>query len=167
MATGAVPDVPQIKGLKEFYWTDFLNDDELPHGQKVLVVGGGLIGLEVASKLVDGDNHVIIVEMMDEIGRGMEMIEKTLTLKKLRSKNAEIFINHKVVEVNGENITIVEKDKQKTIDGIDKIVIATGMQSYIPFEYTGKIPVHFIGDAMKVGKAQEAIRDAYQLAVTL
>ena len=167
MATGAVPDVPQIKGLKEFYWTEFLNDDELPHGQKVLVVGGGLIGLEVASKLVDGDNHVIIVEMMDEIGRGMEMIEKILTLKKLKSKNAEIFINNKVVEVNGENITVVGEDKQKTLEGIDKIVIATGMQSYIPFKYTGKLPVHFIGDAMKVGKAQEAIRDAYQLAVTL
>ncbi|RKY91120.1 MAG: oxidoreductase, partial [Ignavibacteriae bacterium] len=32
MATGAVPDISPIKGLKEFYWTEFLNDDELPHG---------------------------------------------------------------------------------------------------------------------------------------
>ena len=167
MATGAVPDIPPIKGLKEFYWTDFLNDDELPHGQKVLVIGGGLIGLEVASKLVDGDNFVTIVEMMDEIGRGMEMIEKAMTLKKLKLKNVKIFINHKVVEVKGSRILLEGKDENIVIDDIDKIVIATGMKSYIPFERTGKTPFYFIGDAKEVGKAQDAIHSAYKLAVTI
>ncbi len=167
MATGAVPDVPPIKGLKDFYWTEFLNDEDLPHGQKILVIGGGLIGLEVASKLVDGDNIVTIVEMMDEIGRGMEMIEKALTLKKLKSKNIEIFLNHKVVEVNGSRVLLEGKDGNFVIDGIDKIVITTGMKSYIPFERTGETPFYFIGDAKEIGKAQDAIHSAYKLAVTI
>ncbi len=167
MATGARPDIPPIKGLKEFYWTDFLNDNELPHGQKVLVIGGGLIGLEVASKLVDGDNFVTIVEIMDEIGRGMEMIEKALTLKKLKSKNVEIFINHKVVKVKGSQVFLEGKEKNIVVEGITKIVIATGMKSYIPFGETGKTPYYFIGDAKEVGKAQDAIHSAYKLAVTI
>ncbi|VAX17153.1 hypothetical protein MNBD_IGNAVI01-680, partial [hydrothermal vent metagenome] len=167
MATGAVPAVPLIKGLKKFYWTEFLEDSQLPKDKKVVVVGGGLIGLEVASKLVDANNSVVIVEMLDEIARGMEMIEKAMTVKKLKAKNVEIFINHKVVEINDKKVTIESEDGIIEIDNVDDIVIATGMNSYIPFEYIGDIPVYSIGDAKKVGKAQEAIHDAYELAIGL
>ena len=41
------------------------------------------------------------------------------------------------------------------------------MLSYTPFEYIGPIPVHFVGDAKQVGKAEEAIHDAYELASKL
>ncbi|VAX25743.1 2,4-dienoyl-CoA reductase [NADPH], partial [hydrothermal vent metagenome] len=137
MATGAIPAVPPIKGLKKFYWTEFLEDSQLPRDKKVLVVGGGLIGLEVASKLVDANNNVIIVEMLDEIARGMEMIEKAMTVKKLKAKNAEIFMNHKVVEIIDDKVILENEDSRKEIDNVDDIVIATGMNSYIPFEYIG------------------------------
>jgi len=167
MATGAVPAIPPIKGLKEYYWTEFLKDEQLPKDQKVLVIGGGLIGLEVASKLVDANNHVVIVEMLEEIARGMEMIEKAMTLKKLQAKNAEIFVKHKVVEVNAGQVFIESEDGMKTIEGVDKIVVATGMNSYAPFDKVGLVPVYFVGDANKVGKAQDAIHDAYELAVNL
>ena len=167
MATGAVPAVPPIKGLKEYYWTEFLEDEHLPKNQKVLVVGGGLIGLEVASKLMDGDNNVVIVEMLDEIARGMEMIEKALTVKKLKERKAEIFVNYKVVEVAGETVMIEGQEGIKKIEGVDKIVITTGMKSYIPFEYNGVAPVYFVGDAKKVGKAQDAIHEAYELTINM
>ena len=167
MATGAVPAVPPIKGLKEYYWTEFLEDEQLPKDQKVLVIGGGLIGLEVASKLVDANNHVVIVEMLEEIARGMEMIEKAMTVKKLKARNAEIFINHKVVEVDGNCVFIEGEEGISTIVGVDKIVVATGMNSYVPFDKVGSVPVYFVGDAKKVGKAQEAIHEAYKLAINL
>jgi hypothetical protein len=42
------------------------------------------------------------------------------------------------------------------------------MRSYHPFEKEeGMPPLYFIGDAQKVGKAQEAIREAYELALNL
>jgi len=169
LATGAIPAVPPIKGLKEFYWTEFLEDNQLPKNERVLVIGGGLIGLEVASKLVDGNNKVIIVEMLDEIARGMEMLEKVMTVKKLKEKKAEIFVNHKVIEVSGTRVYIENGDtiKEIHIEDIDKIVVATGMKSYLPFKSVDEIPVYIVGDAKKVGKAQQAIHDAYELAVSL
>jgi len=167
LATGAIPNVPTIKGLKEYYWTEFLNDEQLFENENVLIIGGGLIGLEVASKLVDANNKVYIVELLDEIANGMEMIEKALTVKKLKSKDAIIYTNHKVVEVNGKKVIIETNGKQKEINDIDKIVVSVGMKSYLPFESVEDIKVHIIGDAKKPSKAQNAIRDAYELALQL
>lgn len=168
LATGAVPAVPPIKGLKEFYWAEFLLEENLPEYEKVLVIGGGLIGVEIASKLVDKNNEVIIVEMLDEMARGMEMIEKALTLKKLRAKEVPMYTGYTVIEVDGNRVKISGKE-EIMLSGIDKIVVATGMESYNPLEekLAGKIPLYVIGDAKKVGKAQDAIRDGYATARSL
>ncbi len=167
MATGAVPAVPPIKGLKQFYWTEFLHDDQLPENKKVLVIGGGLIGLEVASKLIDNNNEVIVVEMLEEMARGMEMIEKAMTLKKLKEKKAVLLVNHRVVEIDGEKVIVQGNEDEKVFEKVDRIVVATGMKPYIPFTVDKEIPVYTIGDAYKVGKAQDAIRQAYEVALEL
>lgn len=166
MATGAVPVIPPIMGLKEFYWAEVLEKQKTPENKNVLVIGGGLIGIEVASKLVDHGNKVTIVEMVDEIARGLEMIERTLTLKKLRAKDTLIMTGTKVTEVRGR--TVVVQDNTGTtriLDDFDMIVVATGMKNYRPFEY--KDPVHYVGDANRVAKAQEAIHDACLLSANL
>jgi len=167
MATGAVPAVPPIKGLKKFYWTEFLYDNQLPDHEKVLVIGGGLIGLEVASKLIDNQNEVIVIEMLEEMARGMEMIEKAMIMKKMKEKGATMLVNHRVVEVDGDKVMVESKDGKTIFKKADRIVVATGMKSYIPFDVAEEMPVYIIGDAFKVGKAQEAIHHAYKLALGL
>jgi len=168
LATGAVPALVPIKGLKEFYWTEFLADENLPAGESVLIIGGGLIGVEVASKLVEKANRVTIVEMLKDIARGMEAIEKSLTLKKLQAKGVAIYTNYRVTEVEGDKVHISGAE-EITLQGIDKIVVATGMKSYNPLEsqLKGRVPVYVIGDAQEVGKAKEAIQSGYRLASTL
>ena len=168
IATGAQPAIPPIKGLKEFYWAEFLLDENLPENQKIVVIGGGLIGIEIASKLVDKNNDVIVVEMLNEIARGMEMIEKNMTLKKLHIKNVPIYLNTKVAEVDGDKVYLIG-ERQVLLEHVDHIVVATGMKSYHPLAdaLKDKIKVHVIGDAKKVGKAQEAIRDGYLLALEI
>ena len=49
---------------------------------------------------------------------------------------------------------------------MDEIVIATGMKSYHPLydELKDKIPVHLIGDAEHVAKAQDAIKAGFEIA---
>ncbi|NOX86056.1 MAG: FAD-dependent oxidoreductase [Chlorobi bacterium] len=169
IATGAVPAIPPIKGLKTYYWADLLEEDKLPENQTILVIGGGLIGTEMASKMVDLNNKVIIVEMLGEIARGMEMLEKKLTLQKLTQKNVSVYLNTKVLEIEGSTVTIEKKGEVSHLKGIDKIVMATGMKPVndLENELAGKIPIHVVGDAKKPGKAQEAIANAYHLALTL
>lgn len=165
LSTGAKPAIPPVKGLDHYYWTEFLSDENLPEDQKILVIGGGLIGIEIASKLVDKNNHVIVVEMLDEIARGMEMIERQLTLNKLNLRKVETYTNYRVEEIQDDKV-ILEGDHREILEGIDKIVVAAGMKSYNPLQdqLEDDLPVYVIGDAKRVGKAQHAIRDAYQVA---
>ena len=168
LATGAVPAVPPIEGLKEYYWAEVLKEDTFT-GKKFLVIGGGLIGIEVAHRLVKGGNEVIVVEMLDEIARGMEMIEKTLTLKALKESGAVIYTGTKVTKVEGSKVYLEGAEGEFTLDGIDHIVVSTGMRSYNPLEepLKDRVTVHTVGDANQVGKAQDAIRDAFELAAKL
>lgn len=163
MATGAIPAVPPIHGLKHFSWAEILLETDTPADKNVLVIGGGLIGIEIASKLADRGNRVTIVEMIDEIARGLEMIERNLTLKKLAEKQVKIYLKHTVTEVIDNTVFIKNENGESfPIQNIDQIVVATGMKSYRPFE--SKIPTHYVGDARSVAKAQEAIQEAYSLA---
>ncbi len=168
IATGAIPVFPQIEGLKEYYWAEFLLDENLPENKKVLVIGGGLIGVEIANKLIEKDNYVMIVEMLEEIANGMEMIEKAMTLKKLKMKKVPIYAGYQVAKVDGTKV-FLSGEKEIVLQNVDKIVVATGMKSFSPLydQLKDKLPVFLIGDAKKVGKAQDAIRDAYVTAKNL
>lgn len=165
IATGSVPAIPPIEGLKDYYWAEVLEEQNIPENKRTLVIGGGLIGTEVANKLLSKGNKVFIVEMLSEIARGMEMIEQKLTLKALKNENVNIFVNTKVQKICDSNVAIEGENFKQTLENIDVIVLATGMKSYNPFDEVefGK-PVHFIGDAQKVGKAQDAIEAGFYLA---
>ena len=168
LATGSRPAIPPIEGLEKYFWAEVLEDENLFEGKKVLVIGGGLIGIEIASKLLDKNNDVIIVEMLEDIARGMEMLERKMTLAKLQQKNAKIYTKTKVIKIDGGKATL-EGEHSETIDGIDHIILATGMKSYNPLssELEGKMTFYSVGDAKQVGKVKDAIRSGFELATRL
>jgi len=166
IATGSLPTITPIRGLKEYFWAEVLEDHNLPENKRALVVGGGLIGTEIANKLLSKGNTVYIVEMMEEVARGMEMIEKKLTLKNLKENNVSMFVNTTVTGIDDKNVFIEADNVKQTIEDIDHIILATGMKSYNPINLDAlNKPVHLIGDARQVGKAQDAIEDAFEKAL--
>lgn len=170
LATGAKPKSPPIKGLTHFFWSEFLDDNNLPENKRILIIGGGLIGIEIASKLVDNNNKVIIVEMMDEVARGMEMIEKKLTLAKLQQFGVNIYTNYRVSEVKNNNSTVViEGELDKELNNIDHIVVTAGMKSDNSLEndIKGMIEYRKIGDALNPSKAQNAIYDGFEAGIEI
>ena len=67
----------------------------------------------------------------------------------------------------GNSVKVENSKKSMVIEDVDRIVVATGMKNYIPFDLKGEIKVYTIGDAHKVGKAQDAIREAYEISINL
>ena len=169
LATGSIPSIPPIKGLKEYHWAEILYDKNIPSNKNVAVIGGGLIGTEIANALLSKNNNVFVFELLPQIANGMEMIEQKLTLNALKNEKVKIFTNTLVKEIDGEKIIFETDGKINEINKIDSIVVSTGMKSYNPLEKELKnhILTHVIGDAKKTGKAQDAIKDAYETAKTL
>jgi NADH dehydrogenase FAD-containing subunit len=94
------------------------------------------------------------------------MIERKMSLEKLKQKHAQILTSTRVVAVEGNTLKLENASGEKmTIAAVDLLVVATGMKAYLPFESSR--PTHWIGDANKVGKAEDAIKSAYELALTI
>ncbi len=168
MATGSTPIIPYIKGLTKIHWAEVLEEKNMIENKTVAIIGGGLIGTEVAHKLLKKGNKVFLIEMLEEIARGMEMIERKLTLKSFESANIQIFTKTMVQEIQEKTLLCEREGVQLKLENVDEIVLATGMKPYHPFEENElQVPVHYVGDANKVGKAQDAIRDGFLVALAL
>ncbi|MEA1898612.1 MAG: FAD-dependent oxidoreductase, partial [Bacteroidota bacterium] len=169
LATGSVPEEIKIKGLKKFYWAEILLEENLPKNKKVLIIGGGLIGVDIATALIPLNNQVIIVKRTTDFGEDMEMIAKLLSLKMMKEKGT-VFSDHTYIKKVAGKTVYAEKDgKDIQFNDIDMIVLSTGMKSFNPLEEELKnnITTHLIGDVKKIGNAQDAIKNAYEIAKAL
>jgi len=163
LATGSRPSVPQIPGLDKFYGADILLEQNLPKDKTVLIIGGGLIGVDIATALIPLNNKVIILKRTTDFGEDMEVIAKNLSLKMMQEKET-IFSDHTYIKkIEGKMVFAEKNGEDIQFENIDIIVVSTGMKSYNPLEKNikGKLPVHVIGDARLPGNAQDAIYNAY------
>ena len=169
LATGSKPAVPSIPGLDQFYWADILLKQNLPKNQKVLIIGGGLIGVDIATALIPRNNKLIIVKRTTDFGEDMETIAKTLSLN-LMIKKGTIFSDFThITRIEGRTVYAERGGREVHFDDVDVVVVSTSMTSYNPLEgeLKGEIPVYVSGDAKRVGNAQDAVRDGYGTAKAL
>jgi len=169
LATGSIPSVPQITGLDKFYGADILLEQNLPRDKIVLIIGGGLIGVDIATAIIPLNNQVIILKRTSDFGEDMEMIAKNLSLKMMQEKGT-IFSDHTLIKkIEGNTVFAERNGEYIQFNDIDIIVVSTGMKSYNPLEkeIKNKMPVYVIGDARHPGNAQDAIGDAYKTAKNL
>ncbi len=130
IASGSVAAVPPIPGLKESVSAgisltnrEILDLKEVP--KKLIVLGGGVIGLEMASYFNSIGSEVTVVEMMDRIG-GPTDPEISECLKGLyEKKGVKFMLQTKAVAVNGGKLSIENKDGKAEIEA-DKILVAVG-----------------------------------------
>ena len=166
IATGSKSSELKIDGLDKFYWAEILLKENLPKNKKVLIIGGGLIGVDIATALIPLNNQVIIVKRTTDFGEDMEMIAKLLSLKMMKEKGT-VFSDHThIKKVKGKTVYAKKDGKDILFNDIDIIVVSTGMKSFnlLEKELKPDILVHVIGDAKKIGNAQDAIKDAYETA---
>jgi len=166
LATGSIPKTLSIPGLEKFYWAEILLEENLPQDKNVLIIGGGLVGVDIATALILKNNKVTLVKRTVDFGEDMEAIAKALSLKMIKESGA-VFSDHTYIKkVDGKTVYAERNGEEIKFEDIDIFVVSTGMESYNPLEdkLQGKVPVHVIGDAKEVGKAQDAIESGYKLA---
>ena len=169
LATGSKPAIPQIEGLDKFFWAEILLEENLPENKNVLIIGGGLIGVDIATALIPKKNKVTIVKRTIDFGEDMEMISKKLSLG-IMKKNQTVFSDHThIKKIEGKTVYAERNGESIKFEDIDLIVVSTGMRSYNPLEekLKNKIPYYIIGDAKEIGDAQDAIKSGFEIGKKL
>jgi len=169
LATGSRVPIPEIPGLDRHYWAEILLEENVPENKNVLIIGGGLVGVDIATALIPRNNRITIVKRTTDFGEDMEMIAKKLSLAMMREKGT-VFSDHThITGIDGKTVHAERNGEPIAFTDIDVIVVSTGMKSYDPLAdgLTGKIPVFTVGDANAVGNAHDAIRDGYRMATVL
>jgi NADPH-dependent 2,4-dienoyl-CoA reductase/sulfur reductase-like enzyme len=168
VATGAEAAVPAIPGLAEFgFWTaQQILRGEVQAGPRVLVIGGGMIGVEVSEYLATRGGEVTIVELLPEVARDMEPIGRALLLKRLQALPVRILTGAAVELVSISGICVDRCEEKVFLDPVDTVVVAAGAQ---PVEELSRdlrdleIEVHVIGDARRPRRIFDAIHEGYEV----
>ena len=107
LATGSEVAIPPIAGLdRETMWTSTEALDAKAVPESLLIIGGGVIGMEFASFYNSMGSKVTVVEMLDEILGGMDREISGLLREEYTKKGVTFHIGAKVVSLTSHSATI-------------------------------------------------------------
>jgi 2,4-dienoyl-CoA reductase-like NADH-dependent reductase (Old Yellow Enzyme family)/thioredoxin reductase len=170
VATGSRPVIPPISGLDHPLTAEQVLTGAQDPGGRVLILGGGLVGIEMAEHLGLAGREVVVVELLDEIARDMEAITRKMTLKRLQSLPVTIHRGTRLVRMEGDEAIVrgEDEDQERSLGRFDSVLIAIGHSPYDPLSDALRaigLSVAVIGDARSPAQiidATQAGRDAIE-----
>ncbi|HHU63242.1 MAG TPA: FAD-dependent oxidoreductase [Clostridiales bacterium] len=170
IAGGAKPIIPSIPGMEKIRVMDaneMLINGDCP-GNKVVVLGGGLVGCEAALHLDNLGKEVTIVEKLDELLLTANYATNNdLALKKLLSESNIRVITGAFPSYIDAGKIIVSRNGESIDIPCDTLIIAVGYQADKSLEQAleGKIDrVFTIGDNVKPAKVIDAVHQGFHTA---
>lgn len=170
VAVGASNIIPNIDGYNRKMVCDswkILSGEQQVFG-KIAVIGGGMVGCEVAELLcLQEGNKVSIIEMDNIIAKGESNTILPTLMENFKTNNVEIYTNHKVNKIDKEYI-ICENNNNEIKILCDYVVMAVGARPNsfdVDKLLENNIKVVKIGDCKdKASDIENAIKTAYDAA---
>jgi len=170
IASGATPAMLDIPGAQlpiVCNYADVLTGQSKLSG-KVVVVGGGLVGIETAEYLAAQGCEVTVIEMLEGIARELGNFRMICVMENLYMAGIKTMDRTKAVEIK-EDAVVVERDGEMSELPANAVVIAIGgacapydeLSSYCESK---SLPYYVIGDAKSPRRAINAIEEAAELA---
>lgn len=130
IATGSMPVIPPIPGVKEgiekgnvLTNREILDIKAIP--ASLVIVGGGVIGLEMASYFNSAGSKVTVIEMLDHIAGYTDREISDILMKNYKKKGIEFKLNCKVVEVKDDSVIYESEGKQYAAEA-EKVLMSIG-----------------------------------------
>jgi 2,4-dienoyl-CoA reductase-like NADH-dependent reductase (Old Yellow Enzyme family)/thioredoxin reductase len=185
LATGGVPMTTAFPGLDEVRWvqaSDVLDGYAFPAGEPtddavfgdgpadpsrtdaVLVVGGGLVGLEVADFFSARGKPVVLVEMQKEVGEKLDILPRTMLLKRLKEQEVHILTSTIVTRFTAGGAEARQGEEEIRIPA-DLVVLAVGVEPNRELEDAlqgAGLELYTVGDAREPRGAGEAILEGWE-----
>jgi 2,4-dienoyl-CoA reductase-like NADH-dependent reductase (Old Yellow Enzyme family)/thioredoxin reductase len=147
---------------------------EVRVGKRVVVAGGGMVGVEVADFLVENglSEDVTIIEKLPDIATDMELMNRAYIINKLEEYNVKVIKECELEEITERGVVVMDKEKNKRNIEADTVVIALGSVSNngLQRELESKnleIEIYTIGDCRKPRKLLNAIHEGFYVGLQI
>jgi len=134
IATGSVPSMPPITGLHEGYKNGFvltnreiLDLTEVP--EKLVIIGGGVIGLEMASYFNSAGSKVTVIEMLDHIAGPTDSEISSILLNSYKKKGVDFKLSAKVTEITDSEVLFETSEGKQSVSA-DKVLASIGRRPF-------------------------------------
>ena len=143
-------------------------------GKRVVVVGGGFAGLEVAEAMCDG-REITVIDPAKKLGNGIGIIDKNPTINLLKKKGVKLMPLTELIEVTkkGAKVKNVETGEEQLLE-CDTVLTSVGVEANTKlYDEVVKVWPHakLIGDATtpagKVYRTLEAVKGGYEASMAI
>lgn len=177
-ATGSTPLLPPIKGLHDNIDKEdtkvkgilgmIENIENYPKdcsGKKVVVVGGGAVGLDVVEFFANRHADVSIVEMLPVVGKDLDTVTKIGTYDMLEKHQVNVKTNTALQEVAADHFVVKCNETMETLP-FDYGFVCLGMRAYAPKlqeiidEFVDEdVEIMNIGDSVRARRIIEGVEE--------
>ena len=185
-ATGSNPLLPPIKGLKEAMEKEnskvasikemienIPNYPEDMTGKKVVVIGGGAVGLDVVEFFAPRNAKISIVEMQPVIGKDLDPVTKVQTSTLIEKHDVLELTNTALLEVKDNSFIVRRYGKEEELE-FDYGFVCLGMRANAPvleslrenFD-SSKVEIVNIGDSVRARRIIEGVQEGRNILNTL
>lgn len=150
VCTGSDTVIPPIPGLSEIdYWTskEALESSELPGS--LVIIGGGVIGMEFASFFNSMGVQVSVIEMMPEILGAMDKETSAMLRSEYQKRGVNFNLNTKVTAVSKEGV-MIEKDGKSSLVKADRVLLSVGRKANLGQVGLDKLNIELLRNGVKV-----------------
>ena len=168
VATGSEPIVPQIKGIETAHHAlDVYLDPGLKLGERIVIIGGGLVGIETGLHIINQGKKVTILELLGDYARDARGVNRFAVVDNVQKSGMDVVTEAKTLEVTDKGV-VYEKDGKSVTAPADTVLYAVGMR---PREgaffdlYDKATFIALVGDAKKPGKVDGAIHGGFFAAM--
>jgi 2,4-dienoyl-CoA reductase (NADPH2) len=139
----------------------------MPLGKRVAILGGGLVGIELAEFLAERGREVCVLEEQKTLAVEMAPPRRWRALHELRESGVVLLTEVGIEEINDDGVVYTSKAGEQRTLATDSVILAIGAQENRSLAEALRglgYELHLIGDCSGVGYVEGAIMDAARIA---
>ena len=172
LALGSRPIMPKIQGIERAVSGEDVLLGRKPVGEKIIIVGGGLVGCEIAYGYAKEGKNVTIIEALDEIMKtgNVPGMNKAMLLDGFEYYGTSVMTSTRLKEITENGAIVMLPGGEEVVIPADTVIMSVGYRSSMSIAEELKgctAKIYEIGDSRKVGNILTCINDAYKTALSI
>ncbi len=135
----------------------------MPLGKRVVIIGGELVGLELAEFLNERGRQVTVVDEVTRLGAGLTIVRRMRLLAELKEHGVQLFPRSSDLRIEADSVRFVDQAGEQRSAPADHVIVAKGAKGDLRLAeelQAQGFTVHVVGDAKGVGYTEGAMRGA-------